>query len=398
MRRDGLDVTRSSVTMGGSLDILVAVISFRAEGTPRMTLDLCRLWTRWGLRVGILNLQRGPDELSESFEALGVPIWTHPVGRLGYRRYAGLTGALWQIGRRASPRGVLSMPMGLHSFIAAGARLAGVKRIAAHVGNPPLPDPEHPERLRKYRQLVQLGRPFTHRLICCSEYVQAKTIENLGVPTRATEVVYNGVDVEPFRRAGAQGRPRRPEAERPWVIGMVGTLEGHKDQATLIRAASILQSDGAAVHVRLIGDGRRRDELQGLIEATGAPVAMLGSRTDVPEQVADLDVFVFATTDQEGLGIALIEALAAGVPVVASDVPACREVLEEDGARFGALVPPMDPQALARGIAQVLEDRATAIGLAQKAQAMVLGRFSAEAMARRYAAILGVRDAIADAP
>ena len=112
-------------------------------------------------------------------------------------------------------------------------------------------------------------------------------------------------------------------------------------------------------------------------------------RRDVPELVGELDLFVFATTADEGLGIALIEAMAAGVPVVASDVGACREVLD-DGA-LGLLVPPGDPLALADAIECVRSQPAAAAARAERARRKAFALFDAERMAATYAELLGLQ-------
>ena len=111
-------------------------------------------------------------------------------------------------------------------------------------------------------------------------------------------------------------------------------------------------------------------------------------RRDVPELVGQLDLFVFATTPDEGLGIALIEAMAVGVPVVASDVGACREVLD-DGA-LGLLVPPGDPVALADAIERVRDDPETAAARVERARRKAFEVFDAERMAAAYADVLGL--------
>ncbi len=117
-------------------------------------------------------------------------------------------------------------------------------------------------------------------------------------------------------------------------------------------------------------------------------VTFLGQRDDVASILHGSDIFVYSVKREEGLGIALIEAMAAGLPVVASDVPACREVLD-DGA-LGLLVPPKDPAALAAGIRRVIDEPETARRRAEKARDKAKRVFSAEAMARRYAEVLGL--------
>lgn len=367
-----------------AFDVIVVLPSLRAEGTPRMALSMCSHWKARGLRPLIAELGFAPAELKESFAELAVPVESLKVEQRGYARYLKLTAEVRQLCRLFRPQGVLSMPFGLHSFIAAGARAAGVPRTCAHVGNPPHPESMSRSALRKTRAIVQLGRPFTHRLICCSNYVERETIKYLGVTSRETRVVYNGVDVEPFARI--ERRPRTPNS--PWVVGMVATLEGHKDQATLVRAAAHAARAGLPIEVRLIGEGARRNELAQLIRELDAPVRLLGSRRDIAEQVSQFDIFAFSTTAREGLGIALIEAMAAGVPVIASDVPACREVL--DGGAFGKLVPASDPAALAEGIAEMTERWDACQTLAGHAKAAVIGRFAAGVMADQYLDELGI--------
>ena len=147
---------------------------------------------------------------------------------------------------------------------------------------------------------------------------------------------------------------------------------------------------GLDCEVWLIGEGSRRRELEALItaEGLGDRVHLLGMRRDVPELVGQLDLFVFATTPDEGLGIALIEAMAVGVPVVASDVGACREVLD-DGA-LGLLVPPGGPVALADAIERVRDDPETAAARVERARRKAFEVFDAERMAAAYADVLGL--------
>ena len=101
--------------------------------------------------------------------------------------------------------------------------------------------------------------------------------------------------------------------------------------------------------------GEEEAALRRLAEAEGvaARVVFWGRRADIPELLGQMDVCAFSTTRDEGFGIALIEAMAAGLPVVASDVPACREVLADGEA--GILVPAGDPEALAAALRPLLQ-------------------------------------------
>jgi glycosyltransferase involved in cell wall biosynthesis len=241
---------------------------------------------------------------------------------------------------------------------------------------------------RKFRAQVQLGRPATTALVCCSRYVQEGVVARLGVDPGETAVVHNGVPVAAFAERARAAR-RQHKASR-FRIGMVARLEAHKDQPTLIRTAGRLARRALECEVWLIGEGSRRRELEALIAAEGLcdRVHLLGMRRDVAELVGRIDLFVFATTPDEGLGIALIEAMAAGVPVVASDVGACREVLD-DGA-LGLLVPPRDPLALADAIERIRHEPEAAAERAERARRKAFELFDAERMAAAYAGLLGL--------
>src|SRR5690606_39460471 len=120
---------------------------------------------------------------------------------------------------------------------------------------------------------------------------------------------------------------------------MVATLEPHKDHETLLKAWKILEDRGISAELKLAGDGSLRNQLEELAAKLKLRrVVFLGSRSDIPELLAQSKVFVFSTTPQEGFGTVLVEAIAAGCIIVASDVPACREVL--DNGNYGMLVAP----------------------------------------------------------
>jgi glycosyltransferase involved in cell wall biosynthesis len=365
--------------------VLVVLNSLAAEGTPRLALELCRIWLRDGIRPVVALLQESPDDLAPEFEALGIERVCLRMRDQGHLRYARLTLELFRLARRHRADALLSMPFGWHAFMAWGARLGGVRRIAAHVGNWPT---MRGDAFHKFRAQVRLGRPVTTTLVCCSQYVRDGVIARFGVTAGETVVICNGVPVAAVAERARAARRQRPAS--PFRIGMVARLEAHKDQPTLIRAARLLERRGLDCEVWLVGEGSRRVELEQLIAAKGVSdrARLLGMRRDVPELLGQLDLFAFATTPDEGLGIALIEAMAAGVPVVASDVGACREVLD-DGA-LGLLVPPHDPVALADAILRVRAEPEMAARRAERARRKAFAAFDVERMAAAYAHVLGI--------
>ncbi|MBS0235249.1 MAG: glycosyltransferase [Proteobacteria bacterium] len=352
-----------------------------------MALTLCRGWLSQGIRPVVAVLSAMPTDLAPEFEARGIDSIFVAISKTGYRRYLELVRSFFAIARKYEPNALLSMPLGWHAPIAIGARLGGVSRIAAHVGN--YPNPATGRAFSKFRLLVQLGRPFTDRLICCSRYVQKGAVEHFGVRISETAVIYNGVPKGDF--TARLSVPTRPAGfAEPFRIGMVARLEKHKDHVTLIRAAKILRNRGRNISVKIVGDGSQRNALQHLIDAEelSDTTMLLGTRSDVAAVLADLDLFVFSTTPDEGFGIALVEAMLMGVPIVASDVGACREVL--NGGDLGLLVPARDALSLADAVEKVCASREEAEKRAFRAREHALRTYSADAMTDGYGDILGL--------
>lgn len=364
--------------------LLIVLTSLVAEGCPQLALQLARHWQAPGIQVQLLCLQPQPTDLLPEFEALGIPIHTFALGS-GLARYLRLAWLSYRLCRRLKPQAVLSFPLGWHAFIALGARLAGVSHVCAHVGN--LPPVWTGRAFSKFKLLVQLGRPFTHRLLCCSAYIRDATVRDFGVAPREARAVFNACDLQRF--AAVERRVSWPH--QPVRLGMVARLEQHKDQPSLIRALALLRDQGVQADLWLIGEGSQRPQLEALIAdlQLEQQVQLLGSRRDIPALLAQLDLFVFSARPDEGFGIALAEAMAAGVPIVATDVGACREVLQ--GGRCGLLVKPNSPKALADGIRQALADPEATQKRAVAARERALRDFSVAAMAKAYSEALGIR-------
>jgi glycosyltransferase involved in cell wall biosynthesis len=171
---------------------------------------------------------------------------------------------------------------------------------------------------------------------------------------------------------------------------MVARLDEIKDHRTLIQGFARFKTRFPEARLILVGDGDERGDIERSIDALGliGSVKMLGSRMDVPEQLSSLDLYAFCTTEQEGFGIAMIEAMAAGVPIVATDIGPCREVL--DDGRAGLLVAPGNPEALAAGLAQLWTEADLRARMTAQAWDLVNERFSVSVGAEQYGRLLGV--------
>ncbi|MBD2343423.1 glycosyltransferase [Anabaena subtropica FACHB-260] len=364
---------------------MIALTSLCAEGTPVLVLEMCRWWLAHNIQPMVVTLNAEPTDLVSEFQQLGIQIHSLNISNYGYRRYGQIILKFYRICHQFQPDALLSMPLGWHTFIAYGARLAGVRRIAAHAGN--YPPYWTGTAFQKFRFLIQLGRPVTDILICCSDYVRQGVIKYLGVPESETVTIYNGCPLEQFYQSNS---PLQFPSNHVLNIGMVARLEKHKDQPTLIRTAHILKERGMLFKVQLIGEGSRRGEYETLIQQEQVEdcVYLLGMRRDIPKLLSEMDIFIFSAKPDEGLGVALIEAMATGVPIVATAVGACQEVLDQ--GNLGLLVKPHDSQALANGIIEILSNPKSAKSRAELAQKKVFREFTIENMAKSYASCLGL--------
>lgn len=160
-------------------------------------------------------------------------------------------------------------------------------------------------------------------------------------------VVWNGTDIRRFQNAKAIDRRELFGNDDPILI-YTARFDQQKDHANLIRALAKVEHANAV----LVGDGWLRGDAEKLANSLGVSerVRFLGRRADIPELLKASDIYVHVPL-YEGFGIAVIEAMAAGLPVIASDVPGLAQVVGDWGVR----VPPQDPEALARAIRRLLD-------------------------------------------
>jgi glycosyltransferase involved in cell wall biosynthesis len=254
------------------------------------------------------------------------------------------------------------------------ARLAGVQRLLMTHHTPELPRTDNLAG-RAWLAAGWLARP---QVIYTSETDRRTDGRRL----LHTHVVPLGIDLERFVRA-----PHEPDPVAP-TIGNVARLATQKGQRTLIDAIPLVLTRYPGARFVVVGDGELREALVGQSERLGVTdhVTFAGERTDIPELLASFDVFAFPSLF-EGLCLAVIEAQAAGVPVVATPVGGIRETVVP--GETGLLVQPEDPAALARAVVELLDDPVGANTLAVEAQRRVLARFSESEMVGRTLELYG---------
>jgi len=258
---------------------------------------------------------------------------------------------------------------------AAAASLAGVPlRVLSRRVDFPLK--KNPLSRRKYTGKVD-------SVIAISEGVKQVLVEGGVDPGRIT-VVPSGIDFSPYESAEEDDYLRRELFFAPddFLVGIVAHLADHKGHRYLIQATRHLKEHSPKIKIIVVGEGPLRLELGKQTEEAGVEdvVFFLGFREDIPRILRSLDLFVLSSY-LEGLGSSILDAMACGLPVVATRVGGIPEVVRH--GETGLLVPPRRPKSLASAILKLYEDRGLAFRLGRNGYRVVRERFSAEAMAGR---------------
>ena len=247
----------------------------------------------------------------------------------------------------------------------------------------------------KYNLLRKLARPLVHHYIAVSKDLASWLEHTVGADPRRISQIYNGVDSLRFHPRGEERKPIGPDgfmSGNELLIGSVGRMAQVKDFPTLVHAFLRLLSDQPELRKRLrlviVGEGDSRIECLDLLRTAGAEhLAWLpGERADVAEIMRALDIFVLPSLG-EGISNTILEAMASGLPVVATHVGGNPELVEQD--RTGKLVPAGDPAAMAQALLSYAMNVRQLKTHGQTARAIIEARFSMKAMVANY---LGVYD------
>jgi len=259
-------------------------------------------------------------------------------------------------------------------------------------------------RSQRYRMVRRVYRPFVTRYVALSRHLEDYLEQQVGVPSDRIAQIFNGVDTERFRPS-AGARPAIPGCPfvgaEHWLVGTVGRMEAVKDPLNLARAfVRALEFDSAAgKHLRLVmvGDGALRHDVAAVLDRPGLRdrVWFAGERADVAEIMRGLDCFVLPSL-AEGISNTILEAMATGLPAVATAVGGNGELIES--GMTGTLVPPASSDALAHAILAYHRDRALARRHGKAARRVVESTFSLARMVSDYTAMYARAMAAAGVP
>jgi glycosyltransferase involved in cell wall biosynthesis len=211
--------------------------------------------------------------------------------------------------------------------------------------------------------------------VVANSQAAANRLRREHVPARKIAVVPNGLDVSPFRARTPRPRPRR--------VVVVANLRPEKRHDVLIDAAPRILQHFPDAQFHIVGDGpeRARLEAQAAVRGVSGAIVFFGHQPDVPRRLDQADIFVLPSRS-EGFPNAVLEAMAAGLPVVASDIEALRELIEHE--RTGLLVPSGAPGILADTVCRLMGDATLASRLGAHAAADARARYSFDRMVAAF--------------
>jgi sugar transferase (PEP-CTERM/EpsH1 system associated) len=294
----------------------------------------------------------------------------------------------WRILMRLRPDLVLTYNYGAMD-LAPIAKFAGVRRVVHAERGRDVSDLRGESR--KYRAIRRGLRPFVDRYLAVSQDIRTWLVDTIGIDAARVTYIPNAVDIEKFHQA----RPQQPRSvlgnfapAGTIVIGTVGRLVPVKDHVMLLSAFDDLRKAlpqyRSRLRLAIVGEGPQRAMLEQTIRSAALEdsVCLAGNRTDIPELLAEFDLFAL-TSLAEGMPNVILEAMAAGLPVVATAVGGVPDVVSNGVT--GTLVPAANAQAFTQALSDYVTDEPARTQHGQAARKRAESTFSLPVMLYAYA-------------
>ena len=362
---------------GQKLNVMFVVPCFGFGGLEQVVLDLVRGVDRSRFNPSLCSLLNPhPEEMIEVMRTLDVATYVlHKGSGVNYF----LPFRLASLFARERVHLVNAHDIGATLYAVAAARLALVQHVV-HT--------DHSQILTKHRFAPVYRWVLRHGIshaVAVSEHLRRYLIDTFDLPEALVTTIPNGIDVARFAAPLDISVLRRELGirEGDLVIGSVGRLMEQKGMAYLLKAFARLARRGGDMKLVIVGDGELRHDLERLAQhlQVGDRVVFTGIRRDIPDFMRLFDVFALPSL-WEGQPLTVVEAMAAGKPIVATDVGGNAEILKH--GEFGVLVPSGDENALAGAIGALLSDAARARELGRKAASHAALELTSASMVRKY--------------
>lgn len=353
------------------MNVMHVVLSLDCGGLEHLVVQLARQLQENGVKSEVACLDK-KGKLGQLAAQSGIEVF-----ELGKKN--GLDfGLAWELSRLIRTRKtdlVHTHNFGPLIYGSVAARLAGKRCINTRHGRTDKQVPAWIWRLNSF-------------VVCVSQDTKNHLLEYNRIPAEKMRVIYNGILPEGFRRKlnteEKQSLKRKLcLREDSFVIGTTGRLAKEKDQATLLKASSQIAQRATNVELVLAGDGPLRPELEKLAQELGLGdhVKFLGYRNDIAQLLNIFDVYALSSI-REGLSLSILEAMAAGLPVVATEVGGNPEVVIE--GKTGYLVPCASAEKLGSAIMKLYNDRPLAQAMGEAGRKAIHEKFDLDHMASQY--------------
>ncbi len=361
----------------GPLRVMFIITSMQVGGAETLLVELVRRMNR-GRFLPELCCLKAPGPLGEML-AQEIPVHHDLI-----RRKTDVS-VLWRLAgllKRRHIDAVVTVGAGDKMFWGRlAARLAGVPVVASALHSTGFPD-----RVQFANRLLA---PLTDAFIAVAEPQAKHLAAHEGCTAAKVRVIPNGVDVERFR-PGEPSREFRAELDLPEgtpVVGIVAALRPEKNHELFLRAAVRVLDAAPRARFLIVGDGPQREELESLAQSLNVAhaVRFLGMRKDVPELLSLIDVLAL-TSHIEANPVSILEAMAAGKPVVATRVGSVDRAVQE--GRTGYIVSPGNEEELASRLIKLLGSRAEASTMGRAGRQFVVEHASIERMVAGYEDLL----------
>jgi glycosyltransferase involved in cell wall biosynthesis len=332
-------------------------------GTQRQALELFRRFDRTRFQAELWVLRAG-DDLAPLAQEWGIPVvWLARSSWVGPQSLLGLWKRLW----RDPPDLLMLLTVIPNIWGRLWGRLAQVPFVVGNCRGGSAP----------WRQHERWLWPLAHNILCNSHILKEDLVSNYGLPPEKLTVVFNGVDTD-FFQPSPTGRPQGPP-----VLLSVGRLVADKDHNTLLGAFGHLSNRHPEAELWLVGNGPRRQVLEQKVQDLGLSgrVKILPGENDLRRFYQQADLFVLSS-QVEALPNVVLEAMAAGLPVVATRVGGVSEAVVPEAT--GLLVSPQDVTGLAAALGRLLDEPDTRRTMGQQGRERVLEHFSFPAMVRHH--------------
>jgi sugar transferase (PEP-CTERM/EpsH1 system associated) len=379
--------TAKQMNSGSDIPLIVHVVfSLGTGGLENGLVNIINRMPQDRYRHAIVCLTEAGEFASRIMQP-GVPVISLHSGQ-GHS--FGLYWQLWKTFRTLNPTIVHSRNLATLEAQIPARLLSGVKTVHGEHGRDVF---DLEGKNKKYNLLRKMVRPFVGRYVTVSKDLKRWLMETVGVSKRRVVQIYNGVDQEQFHPGDGKPMDLPPAgflSAESFVIGTVGRLAAVKDQATLIRAFKLLldanPADKNDLRLVIAGDGPLRRELEELVSELGIArsVWITGDRSDIADVLRLFDLFVLSSLG-EGISNTILEAMATGLPIVATDVGGNPELVQEGVT--GRLIPGEDPAVLAASLQQCIGDREQLIRMGAASLEKVKTQFNWQKTVEQYLSV-----------